>query len=161
MPSVSLESRPKADSSSAMSVGSDAAESTTPNTSDCMSEGVDSDNDNFTANAVAERDSSGLSDAETERGSTAGEPSRYNPTEGHVSEGGVDLPHLVLRGCTRSALYLLSPFASATLVDCRDCDVVLGPVAGVVAGVGLVLVGGVVLLVDDYQPESCDRREHG
>ena len=33
--------------------------------------------------------------------------------------------------------------------------------AGVVARVALVLVGGVVLLVDDDQPEVVDRREHG
>ena len=36
-----------------------------------------------------------------------------------------------------------------------------GDVAGVVARVALVLVGGVVLLVDDDQPEILDRREHG
>ena len=36
-----------------------------------------------------------------------------------------------------------------------------GDVARVVAGVALVLVGGVVLLVDDDQAEVLDRREHG
>jgi hypothetical protein len=36
----------------------------------------------------------------------------------------------------------------------------LGDVAGVVARVALVLVGGVVLLVDDDQAEVDDRREH-
>ncbi len=36
-----------------------------------------------------------------------------------------------------------------------------GDVARVVARVALVLVGGVVLLVDDDQPEIVDRREHG
>ena len=36
-----------------------------------------------------------------------------------------------------------------------------GDVAGVVARVALVLVGGVVLLVEDDQPEPLDRREDG
>ena len=36
-----------------------------------------------------------------------------------------------------------------------------GDVAGVVARVAFVLVGGVVLLVDDDQTEILDRREHG
>ena len=36
-----------------------------------------------------------------------------------------------------------------------------GHLAGVIAGIALVLVGGVVLLVDDDQPKSLDRREHG
>ena len=35
-----------------------------------------------------------------------------------------------------------------------------GDLAGVVAGVAFVLVGGVVLLVDDDQPQLLDRREH-
>ena len=33
--------------------------------------------------------------------------------------------------------------------------------AGVVAGIALLLVGAVVLLVDDDQPEVVERREHG
>ena len=147
MSSVSLETRSKPDSSSAMSVSDQGAESTTPNTSDAegtqMSEGgegnvfSDSDNDNYTINAVAEKDSSGLSDIETEKGSSMGD--REKPSmDVLVSGGQSDLPHLVIKGCTRSALYFLSPFSSASIIDCHDCEIIVGPVSGVVILSGCV-----------------------
>jgi hypothetical protein len=116
---------------------------TTPtNTSDCMSEGgnvlSDSDNDNVTTatmNAIAEKDSSGLSDVETERGSSMGGDKSLE--EGTIAGRG-DLPHLVVKGCTRSHIYLLSPFSSALLVDCQDCDIITGPVAGLVVVSGCI-----------------------
>jgi len=43
-----------------------------------------------------------------------------------------DLPHATLQGCSRATLYLLSPFASASLFSCSDCTIVMSAVAGVV-----------------------------
>lgn len=147
MSSVSLETRSKPDSSSAMSVSDQGAESTTPNTSDAegtqMSEGADgnvfsdSDNDNYTINAVAEKDSSGLSDIETEKGSSMGDREKHM-IDVAVSGGQSDLPHLVIKGCTRSALYFLSPFSSASIVDCHDCEIIVGPVSGIVVFSGCI-----------------------
>lgn len=126
--SLDARSRPPGDSSSAMSVGS---ENTPTDTSDCMSEGgdanmmSDSDNDNYTVNAVAEKDSSGMSDIETDRGSSMDDKEARVAA---VAGGQSDLPHLVVKGCARASLYFLSPFASATVVDCQDCEVASSPI---------------------------------
>ena len=50
------------------------------------------------------------------------------------------------------------PRSSSAPQRAARCD---RDVAGVVARVAFVLVGGVVLLVDDDQTEVFDRREHG
>lgn len=40
---------------------------------------------------------------------------------------------VLICGCTRSNLYMLSPYTFASVSSCTDCEIVLGAVAGVVA----------------------------
>jgi hypothetical protein len=49
-----------------------------------------------------------------------------------TSPYGPGLPHCAVSFSSRAALYLLSPYASASITSCSDCDIVLGAVAGVV-----------------------------
>jgi len=56
---------------------------------------------------------------------------------GTVSLGSSDecthgLPQLVLNACIKSSLYLLSPYNSASISGCCDCEIIIGAVAGAV-----------------------------
>lgn len=46
------------------------------------------------------------------------------------------LPSLSVGNCVKSTIYLISPYASGNISSCRDCDIIVGPVSGV-----LVLIG--------------------
>lgn len=47
-------------------------------------------------------------------------------------KNGVSLPHLNLQGCSRASMYFLQPFASAIIVGCTDCTIVLPAIGGAV-----------------------------
>lgn len=134
------------DSSSAMSVSEqEGGGSTTPTNTDggesLMSDGdnfsdVDGGSSNYTLNAVAERadSSGGLSDVDTlgsgDRPMGGGVASASGPSSSILPVHDNLLPHLLIKGCTRATLYFLSPFSSAMIVDCMDCEIILGPMAG-------------------------------
>ena len=66
------------------------------------------------------------------------EGDRSNGTDSPVVMGGVSnsdfapalLPHLTLKACTGTSLYLLAPYQHGTVIACADCEVIIGAVAG-------------------------------
>jgi hypothetical protein len=40
------------------------------------------------------------------------------------------LPHLNMQSCAHTSIYVLSPYATGSIANCSDCEVVTGPVAG-------------------------------
>ena len=48
----------------------------------------------------------------------------------------VQLPDLVVDDCNGATLYLLAPFASATITNCTNCEIIIGAVSRVVYLVG-------------------------
>jgi hypothetical protein len=46
------------------------------------------------------------------------------------------LPSLSVGNCVKSTVYLISPYAAGSISSCRDCDIIIGPVSGVLVMIG-------------------------
>lgn len=53
-------------------------------------------------------------------------------TSSYLTRPDLMLPPLFLNTCSRAKLYLISPYHSASIVGCTDCDIVIGTVFGAV-----------------------------
>jgi hypothetical protein len=46
------------------------------------------------------------------------------------------LPQLIINGCSRSTMYMLSPYSSASISGCNDVEIVIGAVSGAITITG-------------------------
>jgi len=42
------------------------------------------------------------------------------------------LPHMNVQNCSHTSVYLLSPYATGSVTNCSDCELITGPVAGTI-----------------------------
>jgi hypothetical protein len=119
-------------SSSSMSVEGDALSASATDAmstgdDDIETDGLDHGGFAFLDTISEGGDGSGEDDASHARGTGSID---YTATELATDRRTLYLPHLTLKACMGTSLYLLAPYQHGTVMACADCEVVIGAVAG-------------------------------